>query len=214
MAQDRLKTWETLFRQALRVIDSVETDMLGPHDWSFGGGTVLMRKYRHRYSKDIDIFVPDPQYLGHLSPRLNDTVDGLTSRYVEQTEFLKLYFPEGEIDFIASLSLTATPHRVETVLGREVQVQTPVEIVARKIQYRGAEFTARDIFDFALLIEKEPAAVASIAPILRRQRDSILARLQRSDAILRRTFAELEVLDFKPSYEQCVQAVRDALTSA
>ena len=26
--------------------------------WTFGGGTVLMLRYRHRFSKDVDIFVP------------------------------------------------------------------------------------------------------------------------------------------------------------
>ena len=40
--------------------------------WTFGGGTVLMLRYEHRKSKDIDIFVPDPQYLGFATPRLSD----------------------------------------------------------------------------------------------------------------------------------------------
>jgi hypothetical protein len=30
--------------------------------WTFGGGTVLMLGFDHRFSKDIDLFVPDPQY--------------------------------------------------------------------------------------------------------------------------------------------------------
>jgi len=57
--------------------------------WSFGGGTVLMRRYRHRVSKDVDIFVPDPQYLGYLSPRLNDAADSLTSKYLETANSVK-----------------------------------------------------------------------------------------------------------------------------
>jgi hypothetical protein len=77
LAEDRLKIWETLFEKALQVIDSADATVFRPENWSFGGGTVLMRRYRHRLSKDIDIFVPDPQYLGYLSPRLNDTVDEL-----------------------------------------------------------------------------------------------------------------------------------------
>jgi hypothetical protein len=28
--------------------------------WTLGGGTVLMFRHRHRLSKDIDIFVPNP----------------------------------------------------------------------------------------------------------------------------------------------------------
>ena len=34
--------------------------------------------YGHRLSKDIDIFVPDPQYLGCVTPRLGDTAASLT----------------------------------------------------------------------------------------------------------------------------------------
>ena len=36
-----------------------------------------MRRYRHRFSRDIDIFVSDPQYLGYLDPELNDAVAAL-----------------------------------------------------------------------------------------------------------------------------------------
>jgi hypothetical protein len=52
MADDRLKIWETLFQRALVLIDSVEKAGITLKDWTFGGGTVLMRRYRHRFSKD------------------------------------------------------------------------------------------------------------------------------------------------------------------
>jgi hypothetical protein len=42
-----------------------------------------MFRYGHRLSKDIDIFVPDPQYLGYVTPRLSDTVASLTEDYTE-----------------------------------------------------------------------------------------------------------------------------------
>ena len=86
-------------------------------DWSFGGGTVLMRRHNHRFSKDIDIFIPDPQYLAYLTPRLNEIAESLTADYLEEAESLKLRFPEGEIDFVASAALTREPTTVETLLG-------------------------------------------------------------------------------------------------
>src|SRR5690349_12512436 len=116
MAEDRLKIWELLFRRALTVIDSADAAFSG--NWTFGGGTVLMRRHRHRFSKDIDIFVPDAQYLPYASPRLNDQVANLTSDYVEGHLFLKLVFAEGEIDFIASEALTQVPSRIEEIFGR------------------------------------------------------------------------------------------------
>lgn len=211
MAQDRLKIWETLFQKALQVIDSADAKVWRPKSWSFGGGTVLMRRYRHRLSKDVDIFVPDPQYLGHLSPRLNDTVDGLISNHLEQATFLKLYFEEGEVDFVVSLPLTKNPTVVETLFDRQVRVETSAEILAKKIKYRGPEFKARDIFDFALVVEKEPAALAKVRPFIRERRDAILERIASRDKILRQTFAELEVLDYRRTYDECVSTVKKVL---
>jgi hypothetical protein len=79
----------------MRIVDSVAASGERFDDWSFGGGTVLMRRFRHRLSKDVDIFVPDPQYLGYVSPRLNDTAADLTPSYLETATSVKLYFPEG-----------------------------------------------------------------------------------------------------------------------
>lgn len=208
MAQDRLKIWETLFQRALTLIDSVGAAGVTLDDWSFGGGTVLMRRHRHRVSKDIDIFVPDPQYLGYLSPRLNTAAESLTDSYIEQAGSLKLIFPEGEIDFVASAPLTRNPAVVETLFGREVQVETSTEIVAKKIWHRGIEFTARDIFDLAMVSEKEPEALQQIKPILRDRRDVVLERIATREAVLREDFAALEILDYRRSYDECVTLVR------
>lgn len=210
MAQDRLKTWEKLFERALVLIDSVSASGVTLDDWSFGGGTVLMRRHRHRISKDIDIFIPDPQYLGYLSPRLNTSAESLTEKYIEQSGSLKLIFPEGEIDFVASVPLSKHPTVVEKLFGREVQVETSTEIVAKKVWYRGADFTARDIFDLAMVAEKEPQALDAIKPILRDRRDVVLERMKNQEAMLRESFAALEVLDYRRSYDECIALAKRA----
>ncbi len=71
----RDETWKRLFGRALSILDTAVSAGMPAEDWSFGGGTVLMLKHHHRFSKDIDIFVPDPQHLGFLTPRLNDTAE-------------------------------------------------------------------------------------------------------------------------------------------
>jgi len=129
------------------IVDSTSAAGVTLSDWSFGGGTVLMRRHRHRFSKDIDIFVSDPQYLGYLTPRLNAKAESLTTKYIEQSNSLKLIFTEGEVDFVASAALTLHPTLTETILGREVRVETSAEIIAKKVWHRGEQFTARDIFD-------------------------------------------------------------------
>lgn len=211
MAEERLSIWETLFQRALHLIDSVTEAGIVLQDWSFGGGTVLMRRYRHRFSKDIDIFVPDPQYLGYLTPRLNTRAETLTANYIEQAGFLKLYFPEGEIDFVASAPLTEHPTITETLWGREIQVETSTEIIAKKIWHRGREFTARDIFDLAMVSEKEPEALQKIEPVLRDRRDVMLERISSQETALRETFAALEILDYHRSFDECIAIVRNCL---
>lgn len=69
MPDQRLKAWERLFQHALSIIDAAVAAGATQGGWSFGGGTVLMRRHRHRISKDVDIFVPDAQWLGYLTPR-------------------------------------------------------------------------------------------------------------------------------------------------
>ena len=211
MADERLKIWETLFQRALVLIDSVGKAGITLSDWTFGGGTVLMRRYRHRFSKDIDIFIPSPQYLNYLSPHLNDTAEAMTGDYTLQAEYLKLQFPEGEIDFVVSAPLTHDAANAETLFGREVMVETSTEIVAKKVWHRGDRFRARDIFDLALIAEKEPEALKSIAPILRDRKNVILARIKSGDANLRDDFANLEVLEYRRSYDECVKIVTKVL---
>ena len=76
--------WQVLFQRALLLVDDIQRhgDLADPF-WTLGGGTVLMFRYGHRLSKDIDIFVPDPQYLGYVTPRLSDTAAALTEDYSE-----------------------------------------------------------------------------------------------------------------------------------
>lgn len=214
MVEPRLKTWEILFQRALALIDSVAAAGIHLTDWSFGGGTVLMRRHNHRYSKDIDIFVSDPQYLGYLSPRLNTEAERLASGYAEQANFVKLYFPEGEIDFVASAPLTANPTQIEVLFGRNVLIETSTEIIAKKVWHRGEEFTARDIFDLAMVIEREPASLAQIRPILRDRRQVILDRIAQNDAPLREAFEALESLDYLRSFDECVTLVTRTLDAA
>ena len=214
MAEDRLKIWETLFQRALVVIDSVKKAGITLSDWSFGGGTVLMRRYRHRFSKDIDIFIPSPQYLNYLSPHLNDTVEAMTGDYTLQAEYLKLQFPEGEIDFVVSAPLTEKPTVTEKLFDREVMVETSTEIVAKKIWHRGDRFRARDIFDLALVAEKEPAALRSITPILQDRRDVVLNWIASREVELRDDFKNLDVLEYRPTFDKCVATVRDLFHKA
>ncbi len=209
MDDERLKSWEILFQRALILIDDARTKGIPVDDWTFGGGTVLMRRHRHRLSKDVDIFINDPQFIGYLSPRLSPVAESLTTDYSEDINFVKLSFPEGEIDFVAAPPLTLAPAKAEILFGRSFLVETSTEIVAKKIWHRGAEITARDIFDFAMVAELEPGALHEITPILRDRRDAVLDRIQRNERSLRETFKSLTTLDYRRSFDECVQILKE-----
>ena len=71
--------WISLLEKAYLLLDKIAADGFAPPRWSLGGGTVLMFYYAHRLSKDIDIFIPDPQFLAYVNPRMGGRGEDLTS---------------------------------------------------------------------------------------------------------------------------------------
>jgi hypothetical protein len=164
-------------------------------------------------SKDIDIFVPDPQYLGYVSPRLGDVAEGVSDKYVEGPGYIKLLRPEGEIDFVASPNLTSAPYELWELLGREIKVESSAEIVAKKLWHRGDRATARDLFDLALVIEREPTALAAARHHLLKNRDLFLQQVEERKHVLTAQFEAIDVLDYQPSYEQAEKSASAFLRS-
>ncbi len=104
----------------------------------------------------------DAQLLPYLSPRLNDTAAALFGEdYDEGSGALKLAASGGDIDVIVAPLLTRPDIADADVLGRAISAQTPEEILAKKIQYRGYAFTHRDAFDLAMLLSRDPSRVAA-----------------------------------------------------
>ena len=112
----------------------------------------MMLQINHRESHDVDIFLPDPQLLSFLDPKLHDfefeihpaDYDG------DGSGFLKIAFKDiGEIDFIVANSLTASPTIQKTIENDVVLLETVPEIITKKIYHRGASIKPRDIFDIA-----------------------------------------------------------------
>jgi hypothetical protein len=198
--------WESLFPRALLLIDDLQQHGGLSHPfWTLGGGTVLMFRYQHRLSKDIDIFVPDPQYLGYVTPRLSDTAADLTQDYTEQPgSFVKLQFEEGEVDFVASPNLLDSAWETWEIMGRTVKVETAAEIIAKKMYHRGDRATARDLFDLALVIERDGEQLAVARPFLLRHREPFLAQVQQPGPGLLAGFEAIDTLGYRPSFEHCV----------
>lgn len=141
-------SWKNLFSAAMQQIKQAN---LPSSMWTFGGGTVLMHKFNHRFSKDIDIFFSDRQLLGYISPRINDALEYRAIKYIEQDNFTKIYLKEGEIDFILSPRISNCKPVQAIIEGEKIFLDHPVEIIAKKIEHRANEFKARDVFDLAIV---------------------------------------------------------------
>lgn len=149
--------WPILFDLAIDIIDQASKVSGASPEWTFGGGTALMLQIDHRESFDIDLFLDDPQFLPFLNP---ETQGHSLSRMPDgyQTDgfgSLKLaYEGVGEIDFICCGVITECPVKQEWIRGNEVRLETPAEIIAKKICYRGSLLQPRDMFDLAATAEK------------------------------------------------------------
>jgi hypothetical protein len=195
--------WAALFESALTLTDHLAT-VLDKPVWTFGGGTVLMLRLNHRYSRDIDLFVPDPQYLGHVTPRLCDAAENLTTEYVEAAEYVKLLMPTGEIDIVVGEPLTEEPWEVVAHRGRQILVETNAEIVAKKMYHRGNQAKARDLFDLCTVADLDPAAIEQAAPFFTKYGDAFIAELKANVGYVEEDFAQIQRIDYKRPFEECL----------
>lgn len=204
-------TWQTLFARAMLLIDDLEVHSGHSPFWTFGGGTALMLRHRHRQSKDIDIFFPDPQSLAYMNPRNGGLAESLTTDYEDSADHLKLFFPEGEIDFVASPNLTQPGFELTAMRQRQVRLETDIEIIAKKMWYRGNEAKARDLFDLCVVIEHSRDKLGAACKFLIKNRDGFLQQLIHRRNILQIQFDEIDTLDYHRPFDECVELARSCL---
>jgi len=181
-------SWKQILASAVAVFSDLEKKGLGSPDVVIGGGTVLMFRFEHRLSKDIDFFLHDVQWLSLLTPRLNDATAAMVTDYVEQANGIKLVLPHGDIDFVVA-GVVTDAEAVETLefMGRTFFLEPTEEILAKKLFYRAARFQSRDVFDLAAAIEFDKlsavgavrAAASKVAILDRRMEE--LGRMSREE---------------------------------
>ncbi len=201
--------WKSLLEKALGLMDAIEAEGYTVPRWSMGGGTVLMFYYAHRKSKDIDIFVPDPQFLGYVNPRLGGKAEEVTADYRDGSEFVKLFLPEGEIDFVASSTLTKNPFEEHEVLGRKVLLESPIEIVAKKLWYRGNTATPRDLLDLALVIEHHYDEILEHRDVFVKNIEVFTEQCAARRAFMQPVFEAIEKIAFEPDFDECLARAND-----
>ena len=157
MTEQRPTQWPELFDIALKILSHASNSIGFVPSWSFGGGTALMLQINHRESHDIDLFLDDPQLLPFLNPETQEiALERRPDSYqTDGARVLKLaYLDVGEIDFICAASIIEDPTTIQNVRGRQVALEKPAEIIAKKVYYRGASFQPRDMLDLAAVMER------------------------------------------------------------
>lgn len=162
-----------------------------------------MLRFDHRFSKDIDLFVPDLQYLGHVNPRFGGPAEELTSEYEENAEFIKLQFPEGEIDVVVGAPLTVPNFEIVEYDRRPIRVETSAEIIAKKMWHRGDQAKARDLFDLCAVAMLEPAAIEVAQPFMKRHAAAFLQRLDARAEMAEVEFEQIDARSFRMPFWEC-----------
>lgn len=169
-----------------------------------------MLQIAHRESRDIDIFLPDPQQLALLDPEKRDLRFEVKPNgyFGDGAKFLKFVFEHlGEIDFIVAGPLTSNPAAKRVLEGVELLLDSVPEIIAKKIHYRGSSIKPRDIFDIAAAGE---AHADAIVRGLKDYRDEVLATLSVIEDLNPDFVAEaIQQLVIKPPYDALAQTARE-----
>ena len=172
------ETWLQIIASAYALFDDAVAKGFGDPPFSLGGGTVLMLRFKHRLSKDIDLFGYDAQWLSVFSPRLNEQAAMLAESYAEQSNTVKIVTASGDIDFIIAADVVApVPRTVERIAGRLIAVDPVSEILAKKLFYRAATFKVRDVYDLAAAIDLEPQEAARAVRAALSKREILVRRL-------------------------------------
>ena len=157
----------SLWRMAGPTIEKALEELQdGPHEWRFGGGTILATRWGHRLSFDIDLTLTGNADLRELAPECNEGFDtaighlGGEPRHAPGS--LKIDFETGSIEICR---LDPTPASGETrfaIEGREETVLSTTQILCGKLE-RALRSPVRDVFDFITAKEADPYALAAAA---------------------------------------------------
>jgi len=181
--------WKELLRKAVKILEYADISF---EDWSFGGGTALMLYYRHRESKDIDIFFTNPQFLPIVSPRLNDIAELISNDYSELSNFVRIKVRDREIDFIVAPNISGIQPERMAIDNLLIKVEQPEEIIAKKFFYRTESLKIRDFVDLYTVLkdqERKDRTIRILRELLKKKKDIFLKRVN----FLRKNLSEGEL---------------------
>ncbi len=181
--------WRELLDRALPALDYVfaglACDPARPH-WTLGGGTAIALRIAHRLSDDIDLFVPGGP-LRRFAPANNPAAGKISTIFQWPGHYLKFECGEGEIDFLSPHLQTEPGFTLERFRDRGIALETLDEVIVKKIRFRAAQFTSRDVFDLAAVgrhhARLSHVLASEVADALPRLKAVVAARAQNPAAL-------------------------------
>ena len=151
-----------------KAVFDVLVGLVAPNTLSFGGGTVLAARWRHRKSFDVDLFC-DPTEYGLLSRRDRVLIEEGLARIVgcsPKRTWCEDIATYTEIDGIGATvlprSVVLEPAETTRLAGTALRLQGNAQILYGKIvgrMYGAGEITVRDAYDVAAAHIHDPAAL-------------------------------------------------------
>lgn len=178
----RPSEWQKLLDKALPALDHVfgaRNESGGAPAWTLGGGTAIAIQLNHRISYDVDIFVPGTA-LKRFAPANNPASAMISDKFQWPGHYLKFELESGEIDFLSPPLQTEPGFFWATYRDRQIALETPEEVIIKKIRFRSVKFTPRDVYDLAAVAQER----SGLAKLMAKETADALPRLQESIRVL------------------------------
>lgn len=163
---------------------------LGEDGCALGGGTVLVARWHHRVSTDIDLFTDHERYQERIASRREEVASELEALVTQAGEgtvevergWLRVHFPEGPATLMTIPRPTVRDAYTESARGTDIPTESTAEILARKLQSRILDlgvFTDRDLYDLLTARRREPSTLRRVlASITNAERAAIASELR------------------------------------
>ena len=174
----------SLWASKRHIVHAIPPEMfrstIQPH---IGGGTILAARWRHRLSTDIDVLLPGRNSLidllqendRNIVKQLGGTPEAVSSGRV------KIAFEHGRLDLSTFRPDPPYGQREAAVDGQLEQVLSTTQILHGKLE-RVDQLLVRDIFDILTAADKDPAALATAASMVPKQRATAIESAWREAA--------------------------------
>lgn len=185
---------------------------------ALGGGTALSAYYwQHRYSTDIDIFIHSKDDIALLlrpkewnSEFINKLENlGYSGDCKVHPVYTEIVIKDDyKIQFFSVEDKTSTPYKMVDLWEEKIQIESIEEIIAKKIFYRAHKGNARDLFDIAIAIHKNPVIFTVLNVAIEKFKDLLetVSHIKQNKELGKEYIAEIELMN--PSKEYTFLAMK------